>query len=172
VKQASVIFTTALFCAVAVLLVACGGQQSSSSNSSSGKGGSTLSYQVSDSCYDGNTIYFRFFDETDNLLWPTASTYYDATQGNTYSMNLQCTTGANICFGASENTNTDSPYWGVGSNNSEPCTNCCVTCAATSVTGTLTCSGNSAMANDSNTDSNRPSGRRRELIFDALQPDK
>lgn len=132
----------------AIFLISCGGSSSSQQASTSGGGTSTLAFQVTDSCDDGSTVYYRFFDETDNLLWPSVSTYYYATQGQTSTSNLQCKTGANICFGASENTNTDSPYWGVGSNNSEVCTNCCVTCAAATVTTTLNCSWAASTAAD------------------------
>lgn len=102
----------ALLCICATLLISCGGQANSQQSSGSSGGTSVLAVQVTDSCDDGNTIYYRFFDETDNLLWPDSSTYYYATQSQTFTSNLQCKTGANVCFGATENTSTDSPYWG------------------------------------------------------------
>ena len=170
-KITTAIAILALF-ASAVFFVACGGG-STSNSTPSGSGTSTLNFQVTDSCYDGNTIYYKFFDKTDNLVWPSSSTYYYATQGNTYTSNLQCNTGAQICFGASENTGTDYPYWGVGSDGTQGCSDCCVTCSSNPATATLTCSGGMSSSSGAAEDNlKQSSSRSRDLQLDSLQPER
>jgi hypothetical protein len=153
----------------AALQIGCGTSQTSGSGLT---GSPVLTYKVTDSCNDGRTVYYRFFDETDNLTWPTASTYYYATQGNTYTSSLQCKAGASICFGASENTVTDSPFWGVGSNNSHTCANCCVTCQSSTVTGTLSCATSTSGIRQSQGDLVPPSLERKPMVLEQLDPDK
>lgn len=165
---------------VAVFLVACGGGQppgTSGNSNQSNSGTSTLSFQVTDSCDDGNTIYYRFFDETNNLQWPSPATdYYDATEGNTYTSNLQCNTGANICIGASEDPNTEpanTPYWGVGVDNAykglPTSSNTCSVCSATTYTLALTCpQSDSSSLGAAETDRQRRTAPARDLAPDRL----
>lgn len=102
----------------ACFLIACGsnpnGQQAS------GSGNNVVTFQMTDSCNDGNTVYYRYFDSTDNLLWPNSSEFYEVGPGNSYTSNLQCKTGAKICFGATENTIRTAPIGALASTTHNP----------------------------------------------------
>jgi hypothetical protein len=79
-------------------------------------------------------VYLKFFDETANLEWPSSSEDYVLnTPGQTQTYPLLCTTGDNVCFGASLDQNSDQEYWGVGILNDESCPSCCVQCTNTTV---------------------------------------
>jgi hypothetical protein len=108
-------------------------------------GTSTLTFQMEENSDCNNvTIWFRFFDETDNLIWPAPpNAYYFPYSNQVYTQPLSCTSGANVCYGASFYTNTEQPeYWGVGINNDEPAsTNSCFTCDnGTTIVNDLSCS--------------------------------
>jgi hypothetical protein len=162
-----------------ILLASCGGGSMSNSpggNSGGGNSGTTvLSFQVTDSCNDGSTIYYRFFDAADRLQWPSPNTsYYSVTEGIASTTNLQCTTGAQICLGASENPNTDTYYWGVGIDGTESPTNSntCATCEAATYGVNLICSGS-----DSSSMSGEPDRRRRAIgnhsfVLDRLERER
>jgi hypothetical protein len=79
-------------------------------------------------------VYLKFFDETAKLEWPSASEDYDLNvPGQTETYSLLCTTGDNVCFGASLSQTSDQEYWGVGVLNDQSCQNCCVACTNTTV---------------------------------------
>lgn len=87
---------------------------------------STITLGIRDLCYDGYRIDFRYFDETNNLVWPSSTENYYTSYDNTlYTNNLTCITGAQICYGGE----TGASYWGVGLNDEHTCTSCCVTCS-------------------------------------------
>jgi hypothetical protein len=180
-KTTKGVFTLFIAAIALISLANCGGgSMNNSTGGSSGgsnSGTSVLSYEVTDSCNDGNTIYYRFFDETNNLQWPSpATSYYYGTEGNTYTSNLQCKTGANICIGASEDPNTEppnTPYWGVGVDNAykgEPTSsNTCTVCAATTYPLTLICSaGSSSSLRSSDIDRQRSIDATRNLAPNRL----
>jgi hypothetical protein len=98
----------------------------------------TLTWSVVDQCAR-DVINYRFFDETANLLYDNAGQPWSVTNGNTDTRSLYCTPGDNICFGGQEATLLG--YWGVDVDNTQTCTNCCVTCSTASVNplGQLTC---------------------------------
>jgi len=128
------------------LMTNCGGGGMPPGGGTSGNT-STLYWEVKDSCNDGQRIELRFFDETDHVQWPANPTQiYPLNYGDDNTYNLQCTTGAKICLGASDSTGS----WGVDENNTQSCSGCCNTCANTTVTPTaLTCpSGSSEHAPD------------------------
>lgn len=112
------------------------------------EGTSTLTIQMEeDSDCNNATIWFRFFDETDALIWPATPNYfYFPYSSQVYSQTISCKTGAKICYGGSFYTNTEQPeYWGVGINNDESCPNCCYTCeAGTTPVNNLSCTSGSA----------------------------
>jgi len=126
---------------IACFMTNCGGGGTPPSQGTNGNT-STLYWEVEDSCKDGQTIELRFFDETDHVQWPADLTQiYPLNYGDDNTYSLQCTTGAKICFGASDSTG----YWGVGVDNTESCSGCCNTCANTTVTpNDLTCPSGSA----------------------------
>lgn len=88
---------------------------------------SNITLRINDMCYDGYTSNYRFFDEDNNLVWPSSTSFYYALYTNTdYYSYLTCITGAKICYGADNGVGY---YWGVGINNTESCSTCCVTCS-------------------------------------------
>jgi hypothetical protein len=101
----------------------------------------SIALSITDSCNDGYRIDYKFFDETNNLLWPSSTEIYYTNYYNTkYTSNLACKPGANICFGGT----TGNTSWGVGVNNTNSCTGCCVTCAeSVTYSWNLTCGGSS-----------------------------
>ena len=113
---------------------------------SAGTSNMTIQMEESSDC-NNVTIYFRFFDETDNLVWPPPpSDYYFPYSNQVYATTISCKTGAKICYGGSFYTNTEQPnYWGVGINNDEACPNCCYTCGDTTTpVNILSCSARAA----------------------------
>lgn len=85
----------------------------------------TITLGIQDSCYDGYRIEWRYFDVTNNLVWPSSNqVYYNQYEGVLYSSNLLCNVGAKICYGA----RTGSKYWGIDLDGSKSCSSCCVTC--------------------------------------------
>ena len=101
----------------------------------------TINFTITDGCNNGVSINYKFYDETNNLVWPSSTTYYYTTALNaSYSSNLSCLEGANVCYGARSTLNGGQIYWGVDLDNSKSCTNCCITCVnGNSLSRTLTC---------------------------------
>jgi Putative Ig domain len=128
-------------------------------------GTSTLTIQMEeDSDCNNVTIWFRFFDETNNLVWPAPpNAYYFQNSNQVYAQPISCQTGAKVCYGGSFYTNTEEPeYWGVGINNDESCPNCCYTCeTGTTPVNLLSCSGTTAAMRERRLDD--PLGRDRLL---------
>ena len=85
----------------------------------------TITLGIKDSCYDGYRIEWRYFDVTNNLVWPSSSqVYYNQYEGQWYTNNLLCNVGAKVCYGA----RTGNSYWGIDVDGSKSCSSCCVTC--------------------------------------------
>jgi hypothetical protein len=96
---------------------------------------------VTDNCFNGETIQYRFFDETDNLVWPDNTHVYLANGGQVLQSNLSCKQGNTICIGANQpNHNLE---WSVGIANTTDytkCQNCsCFVCDNGQGTTTFTC---------------------------------
>lgn len=86
---------------------------------------SDIKLSITDQCNDGYSINYRFFDTTNNLVWPgTDRHYYTEFYNQRYTSTLTCRTGAKICFGGE----TGNLKWGVGLNEEQGCTDCCYTC--------------------------------------------
>lgn len=91
----------------------------------SGGTNSTITFVIEDGCNNGVQIWYKFYDFENNLVWPSSSThYYTEYYGASYTHNLQCRTGGNVCYGG----RSASYYWGVDYDGSKSCTNCCITC--------------------------------------------
>jgi hypothetical protein len=103
-----------------------------------GGGTSILSFTIADGCSDGRGLLVRFFDKTNNLVWPNSSQAYTIGAGGSANFPLSCKTGAQICYGGSTNPET-SYYWGVGLQDNESCDHCCATCDNAAYSFTLTC---------------------------------
>lgn len=97
---------------------------------------SSLVFNITDGCNDDYRIDYKFFDVTNNLVWPGPNEiYYTEYYDTNYMHRLSCKTGAKICFGG----NTGDYYWGVSKDGDESCTDCCVTCQDDEVSKRLTC---------------------------------
>lgn len=87
---------------------------------------STITFEIEDGCNNGVSIWYKFYDFANNLVWPSSTThYYTEYYGASYTHNLSCRTGGSVCYGARSSTY----YWGVDYDGSKSCTNCCITCA-------------------------------------------
>ena len=146
-KKTSIILMAAVPAVLSLVMMGCGG----------GGGGGTqipppppsdLSFQITDSCNNGYTVYYKFFDETDNLVWPSATQAYYIDYGQTFTSTLQCNTGDKICYGASDADNDALGYWGVGVSGLESCTDCCYSCATSQVNLSLDCSADATVHPD------------------------
>lgn len=89
-------------------------------------GRSVLVWPMEDACRDGHDMELRFFDRTNDLVWPGEGRVYVLQGENTYR--LACRSGAKVCYGARARNSPDSSYWGVGIDDDEGCTGCCYTC--------------------------------------------
>lgn len=98
---------------------------------------STITFTITDGCNNGVQIRYKFYDFANNLVWPTSTTHYFTEAFNSsYTHNLSCRTGANICYGARSATF----YWGVDVDGSKSCPDCCITCqSGGSLSRRLTC---------------------------------
>jgi Pyruvate/2-oxoacid:ferredoxin oxidoreductase delta subunit len=93
---------------------------------------------VTDGCSDGRGFQIKFFDVTNNLLWPNATEVYIIPTGETRNTTLSCRTGANVCYGARTDPRGDG-WWGVDLDRSKGCDNCCRTCSTSTASIRLTC---------------------------------
>ena len=88
-------------------------------------GAVNMRFTLNDSCGDGLGMQARFFDKTNNLVWPPDNTkVYTASSGGAVDVSLSARSGANVCYGAQ----TDPPnnrYWGIGINGTNGCPDCC-----------------------------------------------
>lgn len=87
-------------------------------------GNATFTWTITDGCADGVGILVRFFDETNNLVFPNSTQAYVVNSGRSSTIKLTVKRGAKICYGA-EPSDLDGLYWGVALDNAEGCSNCC-----------------------------------------------
>ena len=105
----------------------------------SGSQVSTLTWNVTDNCINGEDIELEFTDTVDGLAWPGNGQVYDVMQGQSYQQALSCRTGSTVCVGGFQpNHNL---VFGVGLDGSNPCpqNDCCVVCSDAMTTNTFTC---------------------------------
>ncbi|HEY0558172.1 MAG TPA: hypothetical protein VGG20_28230 [Thermoanaerobaculia bacterium] len=89
-----------------------------------GGGNATFTWTIFDNCVDGEGIYLRFFDETNDLAFPSFTQVYSIASGHSGVARLSVKRGAKICYGA-EPPSQDGSYWGVSLDNSQDCASCC-----------------------------------------------
>lgn len=106
-----------------------------SGGAGTGGGGSTANssrWILADGCADGEGIQARFHEVRNGsrtgLAWPGGSQVYLADPGGTIDVNLACTAGTLICFGATKRVSVSSGSWGIGIDGSQPCSDCCTAC--------------------------------------------
>jgi hypothetical protein len=87
-------------------------------------GNATFTWTIKDGCGDGSGLYVRFFDETNDLVFPNSSQVYIINSGRTGVIKLSVKRGAKICYGA-EPSDLDGSYWGVSLDDNQSCASCC-----------------------------------------------
>jgi hypothetical protein len=107
-----------------------GGGGSGSGGGGGGQTSSTVTFDIGEDTDCTVALDLRFFDKTANLQWPANGEVYTLNlPGQQEQFPLSCTTGHQVCYGASYYSNTDSPvYWGVGIDGTQGCPNCCYAC--------------------------------------------
>jgi hypothetical protein len=98
---------------------------------------STITFSITDGCNNGVSIDYKFYDVTNNLVWPSATTHYLTSAFDaTYRHDLLCTTNAKVCYGA----RSAGFYWGIDVDGSKSCSECCIFCTqGNSLSRRLTC---------------------------------
>lgn len=98
---------------------------------------STITFNITDGCNNGTSIDYKFYDVTNNLVWPSATDhYYTSAYNATYTHNLLCSTNAKVCYGARSN----GIFWGIDVDGSKSCSDCCIFCTqGNSLSRRLTC---------------------------------
>lgn len=86
-------------------------------------------------CDYPHKIQLEFYSQDRSTAWPGNNMAYNITDYKTHLYKLKCRSGEKICYGAWPNQS--STYWGIGSNGSYHCQNCCAFCNGGSVTYTL-----------------------------------
>ena len=98
---------------------------------------STLTWNMTDSCLNGENIEVEFNDTVDHLAWPGNGQVFIAVPGQSSHVALSCKTGTSICIGGLQpNHNLG---WYAGLDGTRPCTFCCVTCTNEVTSSTFTC---------------------------------
>jgi hypothetical protein len=86
----------------------------------------TITFTITDGCNNGVSINYKFYDMTNNLVWPSATSHYFTSAFNaSYTHNLSCRAGANVCYGG----RSGNFYWGVDVDGSKGCPDCCIACS-------------------------------------------
>jgi hypothetical protein len=68
-------------------------------------------------------LYVRFFDKTNNLLWPNRTQVYVINNGRSSVFRLTVKRGAKICYGA--DSIGGNFYWGLSAEGNKACPDCC-----------------------------------------------
>ena len=87
---------------------------------------SVLIWPVQDGCNDGHDMALRFFDKSNNRVWPGSNQAYVLNGAETYR--LACIPGAQVCLGATLHSSSDNSYWGIGIDGDQGCSACCYSC--------------------------------------------
>ena len=117
----------------------------------------SLKLRIRDACRDGVQVNYRFYDETNNLLWPnTGGAFVTKKENSVYASTLSCTKGSKICIGGENTTQTMS--WGVGIDNNQSCTSCCFQCNGKTYTYSFSCSSATVPQNGNSGSTNTGSG--------------
>jgi hypothetical protein len=100
----------------------------------------TMGWTISDQCNNGMEVDYKFFDHANNWVWPSPTTHYYVTYGQSgVAVSLKCFAGAQVCLGAE--SSDGSVYWGVGFSGTSGCTGCCGTCDGQTYPYAFGCSG-------------------------------
>jgi hypothetical protein len=95
----------------------------------------TIAWTIGNQCNNGQQVDYKFFDRVHDWVWPSPTSHYYISYGQTVSNRLNCVSGANICLGA----RSGSYSWGVGIAGTSGCSNCCGTCDGRTYAYTFGC---------------------------------
>ncbi len=100
----------------------------------------TIGWTIGNQCNNGQTVQYKFFDDTTNdWVWPSSTTHYPIAYGASNSHSLSCVPGHLVCLGARSSSGTLS--WGVGFGGTGSCSNCCGTCGSGTYSYSFGCAG-------------------------------
>lgn len=86
---------------------------------------SVITLSITDKCDDDYLVKYKFYDRTNDQLWPANNEHYETDYYNRkYSHDLRCLTNGKICYGAK----TGDLYWGLGFDGNKACDSCCYHC--------------------------------------------
>jgi len=74
-----------------------------------------------------NALEVELFSQDRSHFWPGDNQVYYLDDGEAKTLPLSCEQGETICYGAWISGDKGT-YWGVGSDGSETCEDCCYTC--------------------------------------------
>ena len=72
-------------------------------------------------------VQIKFYSQTRNHIWPSATRAYTLYDSTTHEYRLNCSRGEKICYGAWV-VGDNKEYWGVGQRDKHSCRGCCLTC--------------------------------------------
>lgn len=85
---------------------------------------------------DPRRVRLEFYSQNYSRAWPGGDKSYVLADSEFHEYNISCQQGEKICYGAWREGNANS-YWGVGRNDKQSCTGCCMTCGTGSHRYTL-----------------------------------
>ncbi len=99
----------------------------------------TIQWTIGNQCNNGEVIQYKMHDRTNGWVWPSATTHYPISYGQSFTNTLSCVPGGQVCVGARSASGGLS--WGVGFSGSGGCSNCCGTCGQGSYSYSFGCPG-------------------------------
>lgn len=91
---------------------------------------------------DPRRVQVEFYSQSYSRAWPGGGRAYTLADSEYHEYKINCQKGEKICYGAWRENNSKS-YWGVGANDHDGCTNCCMTCGTGTHSHTLQPGSNS-----------------------------
>lgn len=92
----------------------------------------TMRWSIKNTC--SVTQNLKFYDRSNSLVYPSSTTHYTISSGDTRTFNLSCRADAKICAGGSSSANGSGANWGVGLFGKQGCADCCYFCVANAAT--------------------------------------
>ncbi|TAH64674.1 MAG: serine/threonine protein kinase [Rhodopseudomonas palustris] len=81
----------------------------------------------------GLRVGIRFYDGSKRQQIDPEQGQHALSIGKTQTYKVPCQSGVNICFGAWGEREAFQPFWGVGRNGDQACSDCCLTCRSSSI---------------------------------------
>lgn len=98
-----------------------------------GGGANSITFRIADTCNDGRSVEFRFFEQAAGRLtgrkWPAGGVWLTGIDRSVVTEPIACQAGTSVCYGARIDGNTRA-YWGAGIEGDQGCTGCCYACGS------------------------------------------